>query len=62
MLIIIFYVAKHTLEDEDDVLLIDSDFQFSDEETNDNSKNNIDNRIFIIETHKEKEVSIFNKI
>jgi len=34
MLIILFYAAKHTLEDEDDMLLIDSDYRFSDEEDN----------------------------
>jgi len=43
-----FYAAKHTFGDEDDVMLIDSDFRFSDEE------NNIENQI-----HKDNEVSIF---
>ena len=43
---IIFYAAKHTLENEDDVLEINSDFQFSDEDRH-------------IDETKENEVSIF---
>jgi len=49
-----FYAAKHTLEDEDDVLLIDSDFRFSDEE------DNIEYRDLLNKKRpKENEVSIF---
>jgi len=55
MLIILFYAAKHTLEDED-VLPIESDYEFSDDEDN-----IFYNRMLNKNTHinMENEVSIF---
>jgi len=58
MSIILFYAEKYTLEDENDVLLIDSDYQFSDEEDN-----NFYNLMLNKQTHNnaENEVSILLK-